>query len=180
MHNFSSMVFAVALTLGLTACMEEEIVELPLPALLTQEPVGYYCSMTVADHKGPKGQIWLKSRDQPIWFSSVRDTLTFTLLAEEPKDILVIYVTDMSTAESWESPKELKWINISDAYFVTGSFRVGGMGAPEPVPFASMESAEKFTLRHGGKVVAYSTIADGSTLGPAEIVDQQQDAEQDG
>ena len=180
MRNFVSMVFAVTLTLGLSACMEEEIAELPMPALLTQEPVGYYCSMTVADHKGPKGQIWLKSKDQPIWFSSVRDTITFTLLAEEPKDILVIYVTDMSTDDSWGNPKDYKWIDINTAHFVTGSFRAGGMGAPEPVPFASMESAKTFVLRHGGEVVAYSTIADGSTLGPAEAIDHQQDAERDG
>jgi len=180
MKTFSLMVFAIALTLGLSACMEEEIVDLPSPAQLTQEPVGYYCSMTVADHKGPKGQIWLKSKDQPIWFSSVRDTITFTLLAEEPKDIRAIYVTDMSTDESWESPKSYQWIDINTAHFVTGSFRAGGMGAPEPVPFASKESAKKFSLRHGGKVVAYSKIADGSTLGPAESVDHQPDAEHEG
>lgn len=180
MKILASVAFAVALTLGLSACMEDELAALPSPALLTQEPVGYYCSMTVADHKGPKGQIWLKSKDQPLWFSSVRDTLTFTLLAEEPKDILVIYVTDMSTDESWENPKDHKWINISTAHFVTGSFRTGGMGAPEPVPFGSLESAKNFALRHGGTVVAYSTIADGSTLGPAEVVDRLQDVENGG
>ena len=175
--TFSLVVF---MGLSLTACLEEELVELPSPLPLTGEPIGYYCSMTVADHHGPKGQIWLKSKDQPIWLSSVRDTIMFTLLAEEPKDILVIYVSDMSKDEAWKNPKHNSWIEVNSAHFVTGSSKNGSMGAPEPIPFASKEAANLFSLSHGGKVVAFSTIADGSTLGPVDIGDNEHTMESDG
>jgi len=171
MRFLISTCFAVILAASLTACQEEDVAELPPPVPLTQEPVGYYCSMTVADHHGPKGQIRLKSQDKPIWFSSVRDTITFTLLAEEPKDILVIYVTDMSKTGSWENPKNNDWIEAKSALFVTGSSKNGGMGAPEPVPFASKEAAETFVKQFGGKIVAFLDISDGSSLGPVEISD---------
>jgi copper chaperone NosL len=174
---FASACLALVLVTGLISCTEEEVAELPPPAVLTHEAIGYYCNMTVMDHHGPKGQIRLKSRNKPIWFSSVRDTVAFTLLPEEPKDILAIYVTDMSKAESWENPEAGNWIDAKTALFVTGSSRKGGMGATEPVPFASEEAAEKFAKHHGGKIVAFSDIPHGSVLGPVEIKNNHENME---
>jgi copper chaperone NosL len=136
--------------------------------------------MTVREHHGPKGQIRLKSEDQPIWFSSVRDTIAFTLLPEEPKDIWVVYVTDMSKAETWESPENGNWIEAKTALFVIGSNRNGGMGAPEPVPFSSQKAAEKFANRYGGEIVGLSDIPENAILGPVEVGDNHQNMEQGG
>ncbi len=39
--------------------------------------------MTVLDHNGPKGQVFLTNRQQPLWFTSVCDTIAFTRLPEQ-------------------------------------------------------------------------------------------------
>ena len=180
MRLLTSTCLAITLAAGLSACGDEERAELPPPAPLTQEAIGYYCNMTVSEHHGPKGQIRLKSGDRPIWFSSVRDTIAFTLLPEEPKDIWVVYVTDMSKAETWDNPETGDWIEVKSALFVIGSTRSGGMGAPEPVPFSSQEAAEKFADRYGGAIVGLSDIPDNAILGPVEIGNNHQTMEHDG
>lgn len=180
MRLLTSAALAMVLAAALAACGDEERAEAPPPVRLTQEAVGYYCNMTVKEHPGPKGQIRLKSGDQPIWFSSVRDTIAFTLLPEEPKDILVIYVTDMSKAETWENPDNGDWIEAKTALFVIGSTRTGGMGAPEPVPFSSQEAAENFARQYGGEIVGLSEIPESAILGPVEVGNDHQNMEMGG
>ena len=169
MRFLISTALAIVLSMSMSACTEEEVAELPPPAKLTHEAMGYYCNMTVTEHHGPKGQIRLKSQNKPVWFSSVRDTIAFTLLPEEPKDIIAIYVTDMSNPEAWENSENGDWVEAKSAHYVTGSTKNGGMGAPEPVPFASKENAEKFAGQHGGKVVTFTDIPHGAILGPVEV-----------
>ena len=67
--------------------------------------------MNLLEHKGPKGQIILASQAEPIWFSSARDAFSFTMLAEEPKDILAVYVSDMAKAPSWDKPGANNWVD---------------------------------------------------------------------
>ena len=57
--------------------------------------------MNVLEHPGPKGQIITKGRIDPFWFTSVRDTVAFTLMPDQPRDIRAIYVSDMVTT-IWE------------------------------------------------------------------------------
>ena len=166
------IVLTLGLTFSLTACNEEEVVDLPPAAPLTHEAIGYYCNMTVAEHPGPKGQIKLQGQSKPVWFSSVRDTIAFTLLPEEPKNIAAIYVTDMPKADTWEKPGTGKWIEAKSAMFVTGSNKKGGMGAPEAVPFSTKAAADKFAEQFGGKVVAFSEIPKSSILGAVEVGSQ--------
>ena len=109
--------------------------EAPPPAERARA-IGYYCKMIVQDHQGPKGQIFLSGSAEPIWFSSVRDTLAFTRLPEEPKNVAAIYVSDMGRA-SWTSPEAGTWIAAEQAWCVIGSERQGGMGAPRPCPSRS-------------------------------------------
>ncbi len=153
-----------ALLLLAAACGEEQMGEAPPPAELTREAIGHYCKMIVQDHKGPKGQIFLSGKPEPIWFSSVRDTLAFTLLPEEPKDIAAIYVNDMGRA-SWDQPEAGTWIEAKSAWYVIGSTRQGGMGAPEAVPFSKRADAEDFAAAHKGRVVAFSEIPSDAILG---------------
>ena len=129
----------------------------PAPGELTRDAIGYYCNMLVLDHQGPKGQVFIRGRDQPIWFTSVRDTITFTLLPEEPKNIAAIYVNDMGRA-SWERPEPGTWIDARQALYVVGSDKMGGMGAPEAVPFAERSAAKAFATRHGGEVVSFDQV----------------------
>jgi copper chaperone NosL len=155
---------ALAALVLLPACGEEQKAEAPLPQELTREAIGYYCNMIVQDHPGPKGQIFLSDRPDPIWFSSVRDTIAFTLLREEAKNITAIYVNDMSRAV-WEAPEAGTWIKVEGAWYVIGSERRGGMGAPEAVPFSTQSTAEAFAARHGGEIVAFADIPADAILG---------------
>ena len=67
-------VFAGALALA--GCNDQKTAEAPPPAVeLTTSAVGHYCGMNVLEHSGPKGQIILASRKEPVWFSSARDTV---------------------------------------------------------------------------------------------------------
>jgi copper chaperone NosL len=141
----------------LLSCSETELVEAPPPQELSRDAIGYFCQMTVVEHTGPKGQVILADREQPLWFVSVRDTLVFTTLPGEPKNISAIYVTDMGRAD-WDNPQPGTWLDAHQAWYVVNSDRTGGMGAPEIVPFGTKEDAERFISRHGGAIVAFDAI----------------------
>jgi copper chaperone NosL len=137
----------------------------PAPHELTPSAIGHYCGMNVLEHGGPKGQIILASQTDPIWFSSARDAVAFTMLPEEPKDIRAIYVSDMAKAVKWEDPGANNWVDARKAFFVIGSNMQGGMGAPETVPFSSRPAADKFAAEHGGQVVMFDAISRDYVLG---------------
>lgn len=141
----------------LSACEKNHVAEIPLAQTLTREANGYYCLMTVVNHSGPKGQIILTDKQQALWFTSVRDTIAFTLSPEEPKNIAAIYVNDMSDA-NWDDPGADNWIDARAAWYVLDSGRSGGMGAPEAVPFSTEEKAKIFASEQGGRVYAFSAI----------------------
>lgn len=158
--------------LGLVACGEAPSPETPPPpARLTRMAIGHYCGMIVADHAGPKGQIFVHGREEPLWFSSVRDTIAFTMLPEETAAIRIIYVNDMARAETWSAPGPQSWMNAQDALYVIGSVRRGGMGAQEAVPFSSRDAAEDFARAHGGRIVRFKEIPQDYVLGDAWTAD---------
>jgi copper chaperone NosL len=159
----------LALAALLVACGEAEIAEAPPPIEVTDDATGHYCGMLLDTHDGPKGQIHLAGRDDPVWFSSVRDTVAFTRLPEEPKDILAIYVNDMGRATDWARPEPGTWIEAEAAWFVIGSGRRGGMGAPEAVPFGSEEAASGFAAEHGGEIARLADIPDDYVLGTTDV-----------
>ena len=140
----------------------------PPPAKLSREAVGYYCGMIVADHPGPKGQIFLEGQEEPLWFTSVRDTVAFTMLPEESKALRAIYVQDMAEAMSWEAPGDDAWMKAEEAHYVIGSSRRGGMGATEAVPFSDAKKAAAFAVDFGGLVVGWSEIPKDTILGGPE------------
>lgn len=150
--------------LALAACKEEA--GKPAAHTLTDDAIGRYCGMMLTEHEGPKGQILLDGVDEPVWFSSARDTLAFTVLPEEPKDIAAIYVSDMGAAPSWAEPGVDNWTDAKTASFVVGSDVEGGMGGTETVPFADREKAEAFAREHGGEVVAFDAVATEAILTP--------------
>jgi len=159
MYKFNILIF----TFLLMACEKTSPVEMLSAHTLTREATGYYCLMTVLNHKGPKGQIILTDK-KVLWFTSVRDTLSFTLSPEEPKNISAIYVNDMTDA-NWENPGVDNWIDARKAWYVLSSNHAGGMGAPEAVPFFTKEKAKLFASEHGGIVTDYSLIPEKYILG---------------
>ena len=154
----------VLLGLTIAACNSQEVsVTVPEPAELKGEEIGYYCNMIVETHLGPKGQVFLANQEKPLWFTSARDTIAFTMLPEEPKNISAVYVSDMGKA-SWDHPEPGTWVEARSAWYVVGSGKVGGMGAPEPVPFAEKTKAEAFQAQHGGRVLSFEQIPQDEIL----------------
>jgi copper chaperone NosL len=149
----------------LTACEQDVAEAPPKPHELKSNAIGHYCGMTVLEHAGPKGQIILASRSDPVWFSSARDTIAFTLLPEEAKDIRAIYVSDMGQAPSWDNPGPNNWTDARKAFFVIGSSVKGGMGAAEAVPFSQRSDAEGFSANNGGSIVTFDEIPRDYILG---------------
>lgn len=142
---------------ALGACQREAEAP-PAPFAMTEEAMGRYCGMNILEHAGPKGQIILAKYDEPIWFSSARDAIAFTMLPEEPKDIRAIYVSDMARAPSWDKPGAENWVDARQAFFVIGSDARGGMGAAEAVPFSTEAAAAAFVEDHGGRTVRFDAV----------------------
>jgi copper chaperone NosL len=138
---------------------------MPPPATLNSDAMGVFCGMNLLEHPGPKGQIITAGRIDPFWFTSVRDTVAFTLMPEQPRDIRAIYVSDMARAPSWEDPGATNWIDARKAFFVIESARRGGMGAAEAVPFGDHAAADAFAADNGGRVVTFAEIPHAYVLG---------------
>jgi copper chaperone NosL len=150
----------------LAACDDEQAAAAPPPpAALTGDAVGHFCGMTLVEHAGPKGQALLRGEAQPVWFSSARDTIAYTRLAESPRTIAALYVSDMAKAQSWDDPGATNWVDARRAFYVLGSDRRGGMGAEEAVPFSDRAAADRFAAEHGGRVLTFDEVPGDWALG---------------
>ncbi|NPU10978.1 copper resistance protein CopZ [Bradyrhizobium sp. 83002] len=152
----------------LTGCNDKQAAAPPPPIKLTAQAIGHYCGMNLLEHSGPKGQIFAASLIEPVWFSSARDAIAFTMLPDEPKDIQAIYVTDMGRAGNWDNPGADNWIEARKALFVIGSRLKSGMGSDEAVPFSERTAAERFAAQHGGRVVSFSEVPRDYVLSSAD------------
>lgn len=148
----------LSFALATAGCREKASEAPPPPQHLTADATGHYCGMALAEHPGPKGQIILASRTDPVWFSSARDAFAFTILAEESKDVRAIYVSDMGKAPTWDKPGDDNWVDAHQAFFVVDSRKQSGMGAPETVPFSDRAAADKFAESNGGRVLSFSEV----------------------
>lgn len=157
----------LALILLLAAC-RQEVTKVPDPVALSDNALGYFCQMNVAEHDGPKGQIHLANLSQPLFFAQVRDVIAYLKGPEREADITAIYVSDMGAAQSWTQPGEMNWIDARSAVYVVGANVRGGMGAPEIVPFASKKGAQDFTEAYGGAIMTLDEIPDDAALGPVD------------
>ncbi len=160
------MRYAVLIAACLLCACKEEVAQAPDPLPLTEETIAHYCMMNIAEHPGPKAQIFLSGLPDPIFFAQVRDALSYLNSAEQDGYVAAFYVNDMGAAPSWEAPGAENWIKADSAVFVHGSDRVGGMGAPEIVPFSASEMAAEFAQVHGGAVVGFDAIPEDAFLGP--------------
>lgn len=173
-----SVVLVAILTL-LSAC-KQEVVQDTAPQDMTAETLGYYCQMNLLEHPGPKAQIFMEGYPAPLFFSQVRDAIAYMRGPEQTAPILAVYVNDMGmTGATWERPGDGNWIDADQAFYVVGSARTGGMGAPETVPFSSRERAEAFVLAEGGDVLMLNDIADDMVLAPVETGADHDDADFD-
>ena len=154
--------------LALSAC-QEEIAALPQPIEMNAEAVGHYCQMNLLEHPGPKAQVHLSGMPNPLFFSQVRDAVAYQRMPEQSHAITVIYVSDMSHDANWENLGDRNWIPATTALYVVGAAVVGGMGAPELVPFSTRPEADAFIREHGGVVMTLDAIPDHLVLAPVEF-----------
>ena len=156
--------------LALTACKEEDAQDTSaLP--LTETAVGHYCQMDLLEHDGPKAQAHLAGLPgAPLFFSQVRDVVAYMRMPEQSHEILTVWVNDMGAPEAtWDAPGAANWIDAKDATYVVGARVVGGMGAPEIVPFSDPEKAAVFAWTNGGNVMRLTEIPDSAVLAPVNL-----------
>ncbi len=171
---------ALILMLMLVAC-REEVAQAVDPVKLTDEAIGHYCQMNLTEHPGPKAQVHLDGLPgAPLFFSQVRDAIAYSRLPEQSHTILAIWVNDMGAAgATWEEPGAANWIDARTAYYVVGSTREGGMGAPELVPFSDASFARAFADQNGGAVMDLSKVPDSAVIAPVADVDPAGDSTDD-
>lgn len=168
MKNCLRPILLVAALALLSAC-KQEVAQSTVPQDMTPETLGHYCQMNLLEHPGPKAQIFLEGNSAPLFFSQVRDAIAYMRGPEQVAPILAVYVNDMGMAgATWDWPGDGNWIAADKAFYVVGSAREGGMGAPEAVPFSSQADAETFILAEGGRVLTLADITDDIVLAPVE------------
>ncbi len=168
---------AAALLLCFAACSREDA-SMPAPQEITDAAVAEFCGMSLDEHPGPKAQIFLAGATSPHWFASVHDGFAYTMLQDEPRDIAVMYVTDMGRVTHWDHPEPGTWIDARKAFFVIGSRRRGGMDENEAVPFADRGTADAFIAQYGGSVVRVAAMPRSYILVDSGSASVKQDARQ--
>src|SRR3546814_4016825 len=73
--------------------------------------------------------------------------------------------SDVCSSDLWTAPSPGAWVLADDAVFVAGGTAVGGMGAPEVVPFADRAAAERFRAAHGGAIYRFGEVPESLVLG---------------
>ncbi|WP_068083751.1 nitrous oxide reductase accessory protein NosL [Polycladidibacter stylochi] len=164
------------LCLLLTACSSdgEKSTKRPGAVALTADAVSHYCQMNVLEHPGPKAQIHIADAPAPLFFAQVRDAIAFLKSEERPGEVVAVYVSDMGKAKSWEHPGIHNWILAQNAMFVVGAHQAGGMGAPEVVPFGSLEKANLYAARKGGRVMTLKEIPSEAVLGGINLFQENE------
>jgi copper chaperone NosL len=167
---------ALLFALMLAACRDEAAQTVD-PVAMTAETLGHFCQMHLLEHDGPKGQVHLQGLPgAPLFFSQVRDTVAYLRLPEQSDRVLAVYVSDMGApGATWADPGAANWIDAKTAHFVAGADVAGGMGAPELVPFADLDSAQAFMAKHGGRILGLAEIPDALVIAPVAAEEAGED-----
>ena len=150
---------SLCLIVGLAACNPDHTAAVPAPREPRADDIGTICHMGVTEHRGPKGQVYLKGQTSPLWFSSVRDAFTWLLVDEGlGQAVAAVYFNDMGRAASWDDPGPGTWVEARQAVFVAGSDKGAAMGGQELAPFADRLAASRFVAEHGGRILAFKDV----------------------
>ena len=145
---------ALSLCLLVASCGESKVAVAPQPREPDSHAIGYYCHMTLKEHVGPKGQVLLKGSTIPLWFTSVRDALTYAEQDLNESELAGFWVNDMGQG-SWAHPAPGSWIEAKSAFYVLASSKAAAMGGNEAVPFKKRAEAETFVRQFGGHITDY-------------------------
>lgn len=126
------------------------------PVAISETDECAVCGMSIKDHPGPKGQLYLVGSQQPAKFCSTVDFFIYALQPEHENRIAKAYVHDM-TAAAWQEPDDATFIPAPEAWFVIGHRLPGGMG-PTLASFRDSAVAQAFIDEHGGRMLPYSEV----------------------
>lgn len=154
MSRLIALLAVAALTLA--ACGEPaRSTTAPAPQAITDNTRCSQTGLRLADHAGPKGQLWLAGRDAPEFHVDTVQMFHFLLLPDPGRSVLGAFVQDM-TGQDWHAP-DGAWIDARSAWYVHGTTPIGPMG-PTLVSFAQRAEAEAFAARHGGELLRFADI----------------------
>lgn len=152
--------------LVLAACSPDETASRPKPLEPDANAIAYFCHMSLPEHEGPKGQLFLRGQDKPIWFASIHEVFTYLEIElTQPHDLLAVYVNDMAQG-TWERPAPGAWLEAEKAVYVIGSSMTGSMGGQEAVPFSGREAAAAFVKEFGGEIVDFAAARKALAVEP--------------
>jgi len=146
------LVGSLMLSILLAACNQTT------PKVIALEPTSETASavdgMLLKNYPGPKAQIHY-AQGQPEFFSDLKEMFSTLLVPEQKRSVTAVFVQDMGKT-SWEHPTG-NWIDAKTAIYVAGSKKMGSMG-PTFGSFSSMQDAEAFVKKEGGKIVRFEQI----------------------
>lgn len=114
------------------------------------------CGMSIHDHPGPKGQLYMVGSERPAKFCSTVDFFIYSLQPEHENRITHAYVHDMAGSD-WKQPDDAAFTPARDAWYVVGHDQTGAMG-PTLASFRDRDAAQDFADRHGGRILPYSDV----------------------
>ncbi|MGV8894197.1 MAG: nitrous oxide reductase accessory protein NosL [Burkholderiaceae bacterium] len=123
----------------------------------TSETVCELDGMILKDYPGPKAQIHF-TEGKPEFFCDLMELFTMVLVPEQMRPVAAVFVQDMGKTP-WERPNG-NWIDAKSAIYVVGSKKLGSMG-PTFGSFSSMQDAEAFVKKEGGKILRFEQITPG-------------------
>lgn len=146
----------IALTALLVACGEPaRTAATPPPAEITADTRCDHTGLRLADHPGPKGQVFLAGRDAPEFHADTVQMFHFLLAPDPTRGVLAAFVQDMG-GQDWYAPAG-GWIDAREAWYVRGAALIGPLG-PTLASFARRTHAEDFAARHGGTLLRFADV----------------------
>lgn len=146
------LVGSLALCILLPACNQAATKVAALEP--TSETACELDGMILKDYPGPKAQIHY-AEGKPEFFCDLMELFTMVLAPEQKRPIAAVFVQDMGKTP-WENPAG-NWIDAKSAVYVAGSKKLGSMG-PTFGSFFSMQDAEAFVKKEGGKILRFEQI----------------------
>lgn len=152
------MISALAVSLALLAGCSNPSEPMALAAAepIAEDDVCHVCGMLIEDFPGPKGQAFMAPQGTPRKFCSTLDMFVFLRQPENETQLSHAYVHDVGVTP-WEAPTDGAFILASEAWYVVGHDRRGGMGHTL-ASFGERRRAEAFRDTHGGEVLGYDDI----------------------
>lgn len=120
---------------------------------------GHYCGMYLTEHPGPKAQVLVRDAENPLWFTTVSEVLSFLAAPDEPKAVLAVYVQDMSRRSAAGTFPAQAWIDAHQAWYVMGSRSDMPEMRDAALPFGNREAAESYRREHGGEVLDFAALS---------------------